>query len=476
MKKRNYLAIVIMACTIMSVISCKQESESCTDSIWYLDNDGDNLGDPSESITACEQPSGYVSNDNDDDDSGSVSVDCVVANEASQSDAQEIEEMRQTMLTFRNSLSTSLLAEASNCLDDERFYLWHNTPNAGGNSRDGIVYGDLSDEQLGNFKELLQLFLSESGYQKVDEITMLAEGLLNESSPSVWSPDYYSIDLFGDPENSGSWGFQLDGHHLAVNFLVHGNNVSIVPAFLGGEPAVSSFNGTEFDIFKDERDLGLVLFNELTDNEIPDAVSSEGHSMEVGPASSPGSVDPYRGNYDYSGFSGIGLKYSDMSAQTQANLILVMKEYVYNMTTTFADEWWADIMLNIEDTYFVWKDEVENPNTTSPFYYRIYNPYLWVEYNAENALGGGGADYNHVHTITRIPNGPVTENGGDYGIFAEVINKKGYKTLYEHYATTDHHRMSKMLFDYSIHKNTSEHTHHSHHTHEHSHHHSHSIF
>lgn len=448
--KITQFSILILFSSIVLFSACNDDdSDLCTESTWYQDSDNDGLGNPDVSQSACEQPSGYVANSDDTDDSGGSVSGCNTTGETTQSAIAEVEAMRQAMLTFRNSLSTTLLSEADNCLDNERFYVWHNTPNGNGNSRDGIIYGDLSDEQLTNFKSMLQLFLSESGYQKVKEITELAEGLLNESNPTVWNPDYYSIDMFGDPENSGSWGFQLDGHHLAINFLVHGDNVSIVPAFLGGEPAVSSFNGTDFDIFKDERDLGLMLFNGLNSEESVAAVSTGNHSMEVGPADTPGGVDPYRGDYDYSGFT-LGLKYSDMSEATQANLILVMQEYVYNLSPTFADQWWADITENIDETYFVWINDEANPTTTSPFYYRIYNPYLWVEYNAENALGGGDADYNHVHTITRIPNNPATNNGGDYGIFALMINQNGVRTLYEHYAMADHHKMSDMLFDYKV--------------------------
>ena len=31
-------------------------------------------------------------------------------------------------------------------------------------------------------------------------------------------------------------GVQLDGHHLAVHFLVHGDNVLITPTFSGADP------------------------------------------------------------------------------------------------------------------------------------------------------------------------------------------------------------------------------------------------
>ena len=421
-------------------------------------------------IISCSSSNDTIVDDSDSDDT--TTSNCNTSGVEIHSANTEIESMRQAMLTFRNSLSSTLLSEASNCLDNQRFYLWHNTPNENGTSRDGITYGDLSDTQLNNFKSVLQLFLSNDGYEKVNLITTVVEALLNQTNPTAWNPDYYSIDMFGDPDTDGSWGFQLDGHHVAINFLVHGDNVSIVPAFLGAEPAVDTYNGVDFDVFKNERDLALNLYNGFTTAENTAGVSSGNHSMEVGPASTPGNVDSYRGTFDYTQFAN-GLKYSDMSDQTKANLILVMKEYVYNLTTNYADIWWQDIMANIDDTYFVWIDETDTPNTTTPFYYRIYNPYVWIEYNNEQGLGSSDYDYNHVHTITRIPNNPATGNGGDYGIFAFNLNNKSHNTLFEHYAEASHHKSSTFKFDYKvILKNKSRSHGHSHshnsHTHKHS--------
>lgn len=448
-----FLLIFVIACGSDS--DSDDNSDDCEETTWYADADDDGLGDPDTSVSACEQPDGYVSNssDSDDTDDGSTSTTaCETTGEADQSTDSEIEAMRQAMVDFRSSLSSTLLTEAYNCLDDGRFYLWHNTPNSAGTDRDGIIYDDLSDDQLTAFKDMLQLFLSTEGYEKVYEITELAEGWLEDSSnQDIWSPGYYSIDLFGDPETSGSWGFQLDGHHCAINFLVHGDVVSMVPAFLGGEPAEETFNGVDYNIFENEKASAITLFNSLSEANRTTALNGEtDYDLEVGPADMSGDVDPYIGTYDYSGFT-TGLDYDDMSVTSQENLITLMKEHVYNLTDTYADVWWADIEANISDTYFVLIYD-ENPSTTSQFYYRIYNPYLWAEFNTEDVTGANEdtiEDYNHVHSITRIPNNPATDNEGDYGIFAFMINA-GPQTLLEHYTLEGHHSKSTIKFDYTI--------------------------
>lgn len=349
-------------------------------------------------------------------------------------------EMREAMIEFRSSLSPHLLQRASSCLGSDRLRQWSNLP-LPISRRNGLVYGELTPEQFEKFQVLLRLFLSQAGYQKVTEITTLAEAFLNRIDDKWWNPNLYSVDMFGDPEQNGAWGFQLDGHHCAISFLVNGDEISIVPAFLGGEPVTGNFDGVDFDIFQDERDLALNLYQGFSAEEQSVAVrSGSSATMEVGPAANSTIPDPFAGNYDYAQYA-TGLKYSEMSSTTQANLIALMREYVYNVNTTFADRWWQDILENIDETYLVWLDEVDSPNVTSLFYYRIYNPYLWVEFNMEPAVGNGIESWNHVHTITRIPDNPGTRLGGDYQNFALLINKNGPRTLVEHYREASHHKM-----------------------------------
>ena len=56
--------------------------------------------------------------------------------------------------------------------------------------------------------------------------------------------------------------------------------------------------------------------------------------------------------------------------------------------------------------------------------------------------------WNHIHTITRIPDNP--KNGGDYGHFANAVNKNNPKTLLEHYKNADHHKANMLVVDYEV--------------------------
>ena len=343
------------------------------------------------------------------------------------------------MKNFRASLSSELLDAASYPLGHKESYSWTNTPPSMGGDRGGIRFDRLSAEQLTHFFEVLDTFLSDDGYTKVSLITKEVETHLSKIRPGFWDPNHYHIALFGNPETDGSWGFQLDGHHLALNFLVHGDEVSIVPAFIGSEPA--TVNGIE--VLADERGNAFALMNSLNATQKEKAIQTGRRRLQVGPGRSE---DPFL-NYDYSDFVGVGLKASEMNATQKENLRNLIKTYVYNLETEFADVWMADIDTGLDHTYFVW---IGGTTTDDPIYYRVFNPAVWIEFNNEGGVGGGrrrgGSGtregyLDHIHSITRAP------NGKDYGIFA--LNQ-GPEMLLEHYALNDHHGITNILFDYGI--------------------------
>ncbi len=68
MKKITLLPLLSLCLLFFS--AC-QEEDACTSSTWYEDADQDGLGNPDVSQSSCTQPSGYVSNNNDSDDTSS---------------------------------------------------------------------------------------------------------------------------------------------------------------------------------------------------------------------------------------------------------------------------------------------------------------------------------------------------------------------------------------------------------------------
>ena len=328
------------------------------------------------------------------------------------------------MKDFRASLSSELLDAASFPLGHKESYSWTNIPPGRNEDRGGIRFGELSIDQLTRFYEVLSAFLSDDGYTKVSLITKDVETDLSNISSGFWASNPYHIALFGNPETDGSWGFQLDGHHLALNFLVHGDAVSIVPNLIGTRPAVIS----GIEVLADERGKAFALLNSLDASQREKVTQTGRRGLRVGAGRT---TDPFL-NYDYSDFVGVGLKASEMNDLQKEKLRDIIKTYVYNLEAEFADIWMADINAGLDDTYFVW---IGGTTSNDPIYYRVFNPAVWIEFNNE----GGGLD--HIHTITRSP------NGNDYGIFA--LNH-GPKTLLEHYASADHHKVMLELLDYHI--------------------------
>ena len=328
------------------------------------------------------------------------------------------------MKSFRASLSSELLDAASYPLGHKESYSWTNVPPGRDEDRGGIRFGELSTHQLTRFYEVLSVFLSSDGYTKVSLITKDVETDLSNISPGFWASNPYHIALFGNPETDGSWGFQLDGHHLALNFLVHGDVVSVVPALIGTRPAVIN----NIEVLGDEKGTAFALLNSLDVSQRKKAIQTGRRGLRVGAGRT---TDPFL-NYDYSEFVGVGLRGSEMNDTQKEKLRELIKTYVYNLEAEFANIWMADINAGLDDTYFVW---IGGTTPNDPIYYRVFNPAVWIEFNNE----GRGLD--HIHTIIRSP------NGNDYGIFA--LNHSP-KTLLEHYVLEDHHKMSDKLFDYSI--------------------------
>ena len=70
------LSILTLIGLVFLSQACDDPDTDCTESLWYVDNDGDGLGSADDTEVSCTQPDGYVANADDDDDS--TTSDCMI--------------------------------------------------------------------------------------------------------------------------------------------------------------------------------------------------------------------------------------------------------------------------------------------------------------------------------------------------------------------------------------------------------------
>ncbi len=70
-----FLTLIFSVWTFLVLTSCNDDTDGtipCSETIWYEDADGDGLGNPDVSQSACEAPEGYVADNTDTDDASTV--------------------------------------------------------------------------------------------------------------------------------------------------------------------------------------------------------------------------------------------------------------------------------------------------------------------------------------------------------------------------------------------------------------------
>ena len=90
-------------------------------------------------------------------------------------------------------------------------------------------------------------------------------GELNNNNFVQYGEWLYWITVMGEPSATEPWGWQLDGHHVIINYFVLGDQVVMTPTFIGSEPVIATtgkYAGTS--ILQDEQNQGLAFVNAST--------------------------------------------------------------------------------------------------------------------------------------------------------------------------------------------------------------------
>jgi hypothetical protein len=270
--------------------------------------------------------------------------------------------------------------------------------------------------------------LSQKGFDVTRDVMRLNRFLGDlVGAPRVLGEWAFIFCLFGTPSESEPWGWQLFGHHLSLNCFVIGRQMVLTPCFFGAEPNYADtgpFAGTR--LFEDEERAGLALMRSLSRQQQDRAIVA--HSMmggdlppgrrhfadnlHLGGAFQDNRIVPYE-----------GLRVSDMSAPQRRDLMDLVAAYVAALPAGPFAARLAEVERHLADTHFCW---IGGFSETSPFYYRIQSPVIFIEFDHHAGVFLTNAEPAkfHVHTIVRTP------NGNDYGI----------DLLRLHYQHTPHHR------------------------------------
>lgn len=301
--------------------------------------------------------------------------------------------------TFLAGLNDEQRKRTKYAVDDLEWRKWDNRHFY---KRQGVGFDEMDEKQRELAFALMGKSLSAKGLKLSQDIMKLngtlAELANNYEEYGEW---LYWITIMGEPSETEPWGWQIDGHHLIINYFVLGDQVVMSPVFVGSEPVHATsgkFKGTI--VMQDEQDKGLTLILALDDQQRKEAILT---SVKDG---NNALSQAYKDNID---LDYAGLPAAKLDKQQQVLLLEVIEEYVGNMDDGHAKVKMSEVKEHLDRTYFAW---VGGTSSNSVFYYRIHSPVLLIEFDHERRVAPFRSQEptrDHIHAVLRTP------NGNDYG-------------------------------------------------------------
>lgn len=261
--------------------------------------------------------------------------------------------------------------------------------------------------------EVIQASLSANGFRKTRDVMrlnhFLGELAMNTRVLGEWS---YNFTIFGVPSMAEPWGWQLTGHHLALNCFVLGRQMVLSPAFMGAEPNYADsgpFAGIR--LFEDEENGGLELIRSLSPaqrerailhqasvgGDLPAGRRHRADQLHLGGAFQDNRVVPYE-----------GVQADGFSALQRRHLLDLVAAFIEPLPAGPQRARIEEVERHLDQTRFCW---IGGTGEDSTFYYRIQSPVTMIEFDHHSGvfLTNELPAKFHIHTIVRTP------NGNDYG-------------------------------------------------------------
>ncbi len=327
--------------------------------------------------------------------------------------------VREAAQQFLQSLTADQRSRTSYAIDDEEWLKWNNVHRY---ARQGVNFTEMTDPQRERAFGLLRAGLSAKGFERSRNVMKL-NGYLGDllKRPEEYSEWFYHLTVMGVPSDTAPWGWQLDGHHLIVNYFVLGDQVVMTPTFMGSEPVTAPdgrFAGAT--VMQDEQNKGLAFMRALSDEQRATATiqAAKTANIPLAHAFRDNAVIPYA-----------GLPGSKLSVGQKTMLLELVGEYVGNLSNGHAKVRMDDVRAQLDKTYFAWTG---GSGTDDVFFYRIHSPVILIEFDHQSpvALPGtrGVPTKAHVHAVVRTP------NGNDYGkdLLRQHYEKNKHNTAHGH--------------------------------------------
>lgn len=317
--------------------------------------------------------------------------------------------VRMAAESFLNGLTADQRKKTMFPMDGAEWRMWDNRPRV---PQQGVGFDEMSERQRELAFDLFRASLSAKGLKKTEDIMKLNETLAEMRKDfDTFGHWLYWITFMDKPSDTEPWGWQLDGHHLIINYFVLGDQVVMTPTFLGSEPVRADsgkFKGTV--VLQDEQNKGLNLFTTLSQAQQSKAViRGEKRSDNT-------LAGAYKDNVV---LENAGILASELNDQQRKLLVELIDEYISTMKEGHARLRMDEVRSHLNQTYFSWLGSAAPDGV---FYYRIQSPVILIEF--DHQASGGMPSRDHIHTVVRTP------NGNDYG----------KDLLRQHYAQHPHGR------------------------------------
>ena len=308
--------------------------------------------------------------------------------------------VREAAQSFLNSLSPEQQARTAFPVDAPEWRKWMNQHFY---LRQGTSFQEMSEPQREAAFGLLKAGLSAKGLQQTRDVMRLNHTLGElTNNPEEYGEGLYWITVMGSPSEDKPWGWQVDGHHLVINYFVLGDQVVMTPTFMGSEPVIArsgKYAGTA--ILQAEQEKGLAMINALGEPLRRKAI------LSVSKTGNHNVSEAFKDNVvlEYAGIAA-----AEFSPKQKEQLLDLIAEHVGNMAEGHAKVKMEEVRRHLDETWFAW---IGSTDADGVFYYRVQSPVVLIEFDHQLPIAlrhlPKVPSREHIHSVVRTP------NGNDYG-------------------------------------------------------------